>query len=60
MTILTTGIEAKDKRFRENAAAMAELVSELKQRMTTAALGGDERSRKRHTDRGKLLPRERV
>jgi 3-methylcrotonyl-CoA carboxylase beta subunit len=25
-----------------------------------ATLGGDERSRKRHTERGKLLPRERV
>ena len=60
MTVLTTGIEAKDKRFRENADAMAALVAELKSRMGVAAQGGGEASRKRHTDRGKLLPRERV
>ncbi|MGQ0742683.1 MAG: carboxyl transferase domain-containing protein [Alphaproteobacteria bacterium] len=60
MTVLTTGIEAKEKRFRENAAAMGKLVAELKSRMAIAAQGGDERSRKRHTGRGKLLPRERV
>src|ERR1700748_1534077 len=39
---------------------MAALVEELKSRQARAALGGDEKSRKRHTDRGKLLPRERV
>ena len=39
---------------------MHRLVEELKGRMAVAALGGDERSRKRHTERGKLLPRERV
>ena len=39
---------------------MAGLVQDLRARMATAALGGDERSRKRHIDRGKLLPRERV
>ncbi len=60
MTVLTTGIEAKDKRFRDNAEAMGKLVTELKSRMAAAALGGDERSRKRHTDRKKMLPRERV
>ena len=39
---------------------MQTLVAELKARQATAALGGDERSRKRHTERGKLLPRDRV
>jgi 3-methylcrotonyl-CoA carboxylase beta subunit len=39
---------------------MRQLVDELKARLATAALGGDERSRKRHTERGKLLPRDRV
>jgi len=46
--------------FKSNAAAMAALVGELRARQGVAALGGDERSRKRHTERGKLLPRERV
>ena len=39
---------------------MAALVDELKSRMSVAAQGGDERSRNRHTERGKLLPRDRV
>jgi 3-methylcrotonyl-CoA carboxylase beta subunit len=46
--------------FKANAAAMAGLIDELRARQATAALGGDERARKRHTERGKLLPRERV
>jgi 3-methylcrotonyl-CoA carboxylase beta subunit len=46
--------------FEKNASAMRALVDELKARLATAALGGDERSRKRHTERGKLLPRDRV
>jgi 3-methylcrotonyl-CoA carboxylase beta subunit len=46
--------------FEKNASAMRTLVDELKARLATAALGGDERSRKRHTERGKLLPRDRV
>src|ERR1700748_2564250 len=39
---------------------MAALVDELRARQATASLGGDERSRKRHPERGKLLPRARV
>ncbi len=39
---------------------MSALVSELKDKMAVAALGGDERSRKRNTEGGKLLPRARV
>jgi 3-methylcrotonyl-CoA carboxylase beta subunit len=39
---------------------MTTLVDEMRARLAKAALGGDERSRKRHTERGKLLPRARV
>ena len=60
MTTLKSEISARDATFKSNAAAMAALVAELDQRMAVAALGGDERARKRHTERGKLLPRERV
>jgi 3-methylcrotonyl-CoA carboxylase beta subunit len=60
MTALKSLISPRDATFKSNAAAMAGLVEELKTRLGTAALGGDERSRKRHTERGKLLPRERV
>lgn len=42
------------------APTLRELTDDLRQRLTVVSLGGDERSRKRHTGRGKLLPRERV
>ena len=43
-----------------NAAAHAALVADLAAQLHTAAQGGGERARERHTARGKLLPRERV
>ncbi|WP_460868487.1 carboxyl transferase domain-containing protein [Rhodococcus aerolatus] len=39
---------------------MGALVTELRERLATAARGGSERSRERHVARGKLLPRDRV
>jgi 3-methylcrotonyl-CoA carboxylase beta subunit len=60
VTVLKSAATTGSAAFKANASAMAALVDELKGRMATAALGGDERSRKRHTERGKLLPRERV
>ncbi|GAA5121999.1 carboxyl transferase domain-containing protein [Pseudonocardia adelaidensis] len=42
------------------AASHRELVADLKARLATAALGGSERARVRHVERGKLLPRDRV
>ena len=60
MTALKSALASSSPVFKANAEAMGVLVSELKSRQATAALGGDERSRKRHTERGKLLPRERV
>ncbi|HJW41573.1 MAG TPA: carboxyl transferase domain-containing protein [Rhizomicrobium sp.] len=53
-------LSANSPSFKSNAATMAALVDELRARQAVAALGGDERARKRHTERGKLLPRERV
>jgi 3-methylcrotonyl-CoA carboxylase beta subunit len=44
----------------ENRNAHTALVAQLRDKLATAALGGSERSRARHVDRGKLLPRDRV
>jgi 3-methylcrotonyl-CoA carboxylase beta subunit len=44
----------------ENTAAWAALIKDYLARRAKAAEGGSERARKRHTDRGKLLPRQRV
>jgi 3-methylcrotonyl-CoA carboxylase beta subunit len=46
--------------FAANARAMRALVDDLKAKVAKIAEGGGEESRKRHTSRGKLLPRERV
>lgn len=39
---------------------MKELVDELRERLAAARLGGSESARRKHTDRGKLLVRDRV
>jgi len=38
----------------------AELAAELRAKLAEVRLGGGERARRRHTERGKLLPRDRV
>jgi len=39
---------------------LAELAAELRERLALVRQGGDERARRRHTERGKLLVRDRV
>jgi 3-methylcrotonyl-CoA carboxylase beta subunit len=60
MTVLNSAITPSSTSFKANQAAMSGLVEELRTRLSVAAQGGDERSRKRHSARGKMLPRERV
>src|SRR5919197_4966213 len=43
-----------------NDAAHRALVDDLRAELAAARLGGPERARKRHVERGKLLPRDRV
>ena len=58
--VLTTALSADSATFRANAAHNRALAERLRADVAAAALGGSERSRERHTSRGKLLPRERV
>jgi 3-methylcrotonyl-CoA carboxylase beta subunit len=60
MPALKTNIDPRSEEFRANAAAMAALVQDLRDKVAQAALGGDEAARAKHVARGKLLPRERV
>ena len=60
MTILESKLNARSADFQANVAAMQALVDDLKAKVAKAALGGGEEARKKHTARGKLLPRERV
>src|ERR1041385_7048517 len=57
---LASTVDTHSKEFRANASAMRALVQQLQERRAEAALSGPERSRERHTARGKLLPRDRV
>ena len=58
--ILTSAADVRAAAFRANAAAMAELVTDLRAKVELAAEGGGEAARRRHQGRGKLLPRERI
>jgi acetyl-CoA carboxylase carboxyltransferase component len=60
LTKLKTLIEAKGRKFAENAEAYEGIMAELRKRSSEARLGGSEKARKRHEDRGKLLARDRV
>ncbi|MGW0893809.1 carboxyl transferase domain-containing protein [Saccharopolyspora sp. NPDC002578] len=58
--VLTSTIDAEAERPARFAAEHAALVDDLNARLATARLGGPEKSRLRHVERGKLLPRDRV
>ncbi|WP_159979895.1 MULTISPECIES: carboxyl transferase domain-containing protein [unclassified Novosphingobium] len=58
--VLQTQINLDSPEAKARDAHNRALAGELRERVATAALGGDERSRERHLSRGKLLPRDRV
>ncbi|TAJ68622.1 MAG: methylcrotonoyl-CoA carboxylase [Phenylobacterium sp.] len=60
MRKLKSAVDVGSAAFAANAEVNRGLVAELRERVETAALGGSEASRQRHTSRGKLLPRDRV
>ncbi|MFH1372872.1 MAG: carboxyl transferase domain-containing protein [bacterium] len=53
-------IDTKSELFKENDQRNRAFHTEFKHRLEKVKLGGSEKARKRHTDRGKLLPRERL
>ncbi|HEY3860053.1 MAG TPA: carboxyl transferase domain-containing protein, partial [Gammaproteobacteria bacterium] len=60
MPILKSALDRNSKEFLANRDHMQKLVADLRAQQAKTALGGDEKARKKHTDRGKLLPRERI
>ncbi len=58
--ILHSALSRQDAGFSANAAAMAALVADLRERVAEVKLGGGQVARDRHVSRGKLLPRARV
>jgi 3-methylcrotonyl-CoA carboxylase beta subunit len=60
MTTLPTLVDPASDTFRTNAAHNRALAEDLRARIAAAALGGPEKHRARHVERGKLLPRDRI
>ena len=60
MTAIQTKINPRNPEFKAGQEAMSALVSDLRAKIGLIGEGGGEAARKKHVDRGKLLPRERV
>ncbi len=60
MPAIESQLSPRSPGFQANAAAMQQLVDDLRQRSARVALGGGEAARAKHAARGKLLPRERI
>jgi len=60
MAAIETKIDNRSADFAANAESLRELVVDLRQQLHRVALGGGEKARTKHTERGKLLPRERI
>ena len=60
MPQLDSKINTKSQEFADNAAHMQSQVDDLHDKIAQIKQGGGEKYNKRHTDRGKLLPRDRI
>ena len=60
MPALTSQLDPRSQEFQDNVAFHKGLVEELDARLARAAAGGGEKARTRHTERGKLLARDRI
>ena len=58
--MIKSKLDTNSTTFHANAAHMEGLVTDLHEKIAKICEGGSERARKKHLDRGKLLPRERV
>ncbi|HEY7350719.1 MAG TPA: carboxyl transferase domain-containing protein [Ktedonobacterales bacterium] len=60
MSILRSQIDMQSAEYQQNREAWQRLVDELRERQAKVREGGGEKYTRRHRERGKLLPRERV
>ena len=60
MPVFKSKIDIQSADFHNNTESMGKLVDDLQEKLQKSALGGSEKARKKHSGRGKLLPRERV
>jgi 3-methylcrotonyl-CoA carboxylase beta subunit len=60
MNVIKTKLNPRADEFRRNAQLMGSLVADLREKVALIKQGGGPIACKRHTDRGKLLPRDRI
>jgi 3-methylcrotonyl-CoA carboxylase beta subunit len=60
MPLIVSKLNLRSEDFKANAAAMQKVVDDLCDKVEKIMLGGGEDARRKHTSRGKLLPRDRV
>src|SRR3954453_22558749 len=60
MPVIQSKLDVRSAEFQANAAAMAQQVHDLRDKIALISEGGGQSAREKHTARGKLLPRERV
>jgi 3-methylcrotonyl-CoA carboxylase beta subunit len=60
MAIIKSQVDTSSKDFAANDAHLRELVADLQKQLDRVELGGGQQARKKHTKRGKMLPRERI
>ena len=60
MPAFVTKIDNQSEDFQKNSEKMGKLVDDLRKKLQNSALGGSEKARKKHLERGKLLSRDRV
>lgn len=60
MPRIISKINAKAQEFADNAAHMQGQIDDLNEKIALIKQGGGDKANKRHTDRGKLLPRDRI
>ena len=60
MALIKTQIDTNSRDFVANDAHMRGLVDDLQKHLDQVEKGGGDKARKKHTKRGKMLPRERI
>src|SRR5512134_2894901 len=60
MNVIASRLDPRSREFRANADAMGALAADLRQKVELVKQGGGDAARRRHQERGKLLPRERI
>ena len=58
--ILKSSLNKNSPDYLKNTEAMKSLVDDLREKVSKIIVGGNKKARKKHTDRNKLLPRERI